>query len=61
MWLLMIVFLTVHTEQVLETFETQQACLIERDRILPDMLASYPEEYVERTFDIVCQFATKTI
>lgn len=62
MWLLMIIFLNLTGQDaVLETFETQQACLMERDRIMPDMLASYPEEQEEHTFDIVCQLETRKI
>jgi hypothetical protein len=62
LWLLLIIF--THLDwgtQVLETFDTQQACLIERDRVGLEMAASYPEEQVEHTFDIVCQLATRKI
>jgi hypothetical protein len=55
----MIVFLHLDWgTQVLETFETQQACLIERDRIGFEMAAAY--EY-EHDFDVVCQLQTTKI
>jgi hypothetical protein len=62
MWLLVIVLLNfvpgLEKVTVIQTFESQQDCLIERDRIGFDMAASYPDEH---TFDIVCQLATRTI
>jgi hypothetical protein len=58
MWLLVIVFLELTGQDaVLAHFETQQACLIERDRVGFDMAASYPNE---RDFVITCQLQTVT-
>jgi hypothetical protein len=56
MWLLVIVFLelTGH-DAVLETFQTQQDCLIERDRVGFEMAASYPDTH---DFNIVCELKT---
>jgi hypothetical protein len=59
MWLLMIVFLHLDWgTTVLEHFETQQACLIERDRIGKEMAESYPDDH---EFAIVCQLRTRKI
>jgi hypothetical protein len=59
MWVLLIVFLALPShDTVLDRFETQQACLMERDRIGFEMAASY--EY-DHDFDIVCTFQARLI
>jgi hypothetical protein len=57
MWVLIIMFLTVPSNvTVLEQYELQQVCLIERDRIRVAMAEAYPGD---TSFSIECLFRPK--
>lgn len=59
MWVLVIVFMTWPSHHtVIERFETQQACQVERDRIGFEMAEAYPEEH---DFDILCEVQPRVI
>ncbi len=56
MWLLLRVMLELlpngaHRAQLLNTFDTEEECQVERDRIGFEMAKAYP---YERTFEIIC-------
>lgn len=53
MWVLLMLLLNTPGRYVLNTFETEEACLVERHRVGYEMAAAYPHE---RDFVIECRY-----